>query len=149
MSDLIIRLATHKDIEVVSRLWESMVLEKSPENKPDRNGFETQISNLFNLGTYYIVVAEIKNNIVGFIDGMHYDEPETGRHQSIAPHLYVTPGMRGTDVAFRLMRYILELVREYKVTEIEFPCYVSDADFWIKKGFTIKRLLMSREVQYG
>jgi GNAT superfamily N-acetyltransferase len=82
--------------------------------------------------------------IVGFIDGIIYPEPATGKVHGVGQCFYVMPEYRKTNVGVRLYRAILKIAKEYKVSIIEFTTF--NKDFWLKKGYTEIKTTIVREL---
>ncbi len=145
MENLVIRLGNKKDVEQISKLWFQMVNELRPDWKPNINWWKKMCYALLDMKDFYsIAVAEIKGEIVGFMDGLAFPEPSTGKLHGVAQHFYILPKYRKSNVALKLYRYVLRLAQERKVEIFEFFCFSDNKDFWSKKGYKEIRTMMRR-----
>lgn len=141
-----IRIATKEDLPEISKLWEDMVLEARPEFKPDLNKWVVLGNALFDTGLYHVVVFEEDNKIVGFIDGMMFDEPSTGEKHGVAQHFYVIPEYRKTLVSVELYEEIMYLAVKNGSEALELFCFPEMEEYWKGKGFNKERILMRRKI---
>lgn len=140
----IIRLGTHEDVVFIAYLWEQMVKESMPEYTPNRLWWENMCRNLLSTGIYWIVVAESKGLIVGFIDGFVYPEPSTGMTHLVGQHFYLLPEYRKSGLGGRLYRTLMKIGKEKGAQKQEFFCFCADQNRWAKKGFQPIRTMMRR-----
>jgi len=144
---MIVREGSKSDIEQVSRLWLQMIVELSPSLTPNVEWWKEIANNLFNAGIYYLIVAEEEGILKGFIDGMLFPEPSTGRVHGVGQHMYVRPNYRKAIVAPRLYRKLIKVLRNNGATVLELFCFNNERAFWEKKGYRPLRQLMRREVK--
>jgi len=138
-----IRIATKKDLYEVSKLWIEMSKELVPEREPNVEQWIEMCSNLFDAGMYYLVVYEVRE-ILGFVDGMVFDEPSTGQKHATAQHYYVLPEYRKTKIASLLYNKAIEIGIEKKATAVGIYCLPEMEQFWNDKGFKKKQIVMER-----
>lgn len=139
-----IRAGGIDDIEAVSKLWAQMVVELAPDYSPRIDWWCEMAYRLFSTGVYCQFVAEEDGIIIGFIDGLVYPEPATGRMHGVGQHLYVIPAMRNTSVASRLYRRAMKEASKKSIDIVEFFCFDSEQQMWAKKGYRPVRTLMRR-----
>ena len=141
-----IRPGTKEDLPTVSMLWKDMVAEARKEWAPDEKKWASMGASLFDAGIYFLVVYEIEDEIVGFVDGISFDEPSTGKKHGVAQHFYVDPAYRGTEVSAKLYEEILYLAVKEDVEMLELFCFPEMQKFWEKRGFKKERILMRRPI---
>lgn len=144
---MIVRPGDKTDIEQVSRLWLQMVAELSPSSTPNIDWWKEIAGNLFDTKVYYLVVAEEDGFLKGFIDGILYPEPATGKLHGVGQHMYVRPGYRRSITAPRMYRKLIKALRENGATVLELFCFNEEKTLWEKKGYKPLRQLMRREVK--
>jgi ribosomal protein S18 acetylase RimI-like enzyme len=145
MDSMIIRSGKIEDIAQISYLWLQMINETKLGNNPNVEWWKTMCSNLINMkDLYFLVIAEIKDKIIGFIDGIIYSEPSTGKIHGIAQNFYVLPEYRQTNTSSKLYRYILKIGKQKGVQIVEFFC--SNPEYWAKKGYKDAKVMLRREL---
>jgi GNAT superfamily N-acetyltransferase len=138
-----IALATAGDLEEISGLWLSMVLELAPTYEPRRDWWLKMSENLMNSGIYHIHIAR-ENHIIGFMDYFIFPEPSTGKIHAVGQHLYLRPVYRGGDTASKLYRFCIRDARKLDATVFEFCCFQNDIQKWEKKRYEPTRTMMRR-----
>lgn len=136
-----IRLATKKDIKDVSVLWEKMVLSMRPDWNPNKDLWETMCNTLMDSGFYSILVAESENSIIGFIDGMIFTEPSTGKTHGVGQHFFILPEYRGR-VGGELYREMVSLALKKGAEVLEFFCFPEELPFWRRHGYQPARVMV-------
>lgn len=141
-----IKYATTKDIPEIVDLWEKMVYELTgPDATPNKEWWAAQAIKLLEMQSIYeILVAKQGKRIIGFIDYFIYPEPATGMLHGVGQHFYVTPEHRGSNIASRLYRKTLTVMKKKSVDVMELFCFDSEKDMWQRKGFMPRRTLMRR-----
>jgi GNAT superfamily N-acetyltransferase len=141
-----IRVATKEDAHQISILWKDMVMEARPNWNPNAYDWQKMCEDLLCSGIYHIVVFEHNKTIVGFIDGMIFPEPSTGKKHGVAQHFYVVPEHRGTGVSGKLYEEILFVAMQNGATILELFCFPEMEKYWQDRGFETKRLMMRRPI---
>jgi GNAT superfamily N-acetyltransferase len=132
---VIIRRALVTDVFELSRLWKGFALESSSELKPNLQMWRDYITGLMNYQGYLMFVAEVDDEIVGFIDYVIQPEPGKGVWIAIINFFYVLPEFRNTEVSGKLWKACIESARENKIQEFSSICFPSRLEFWKKHGF--------------
>lgn len=145
---MIVRKATPDDIERVSILWEQMVKEMRPDFTPNRQWWMQMCQSFMSNGfiEYELIVAEDNDKIIGFIDGMMFPEPSTGKVHGTGQHFYILPEYRKTMVAAKLYRQIISIAIKKGIDAVEFFCFPESIKFWKKRGYNLTRCMMRRTV---
>lgn len=142
---MVIKLADENDIEEISKLWLDMVKELYPDNSPDKQTWQDYCNRLMDTGLYQIMIAVENNAIVGFLDGLRFLEPSTGKEHAVAQLMYIKPEHRSTKVSFRLHRQMYKLFKSYGIKIFDFFCHKDNVYYWQKKGYSLTRVMMRRE----
>ena len=145
---MIIRTATKEDAYKVSCLWEQMVNESRPKFTPNREWWEKMFVSLMDtpILQYNVVVAEYEGAIVGFIDGLIFPEPSTGKIHGVGKHFFVLPEHRKSTIAGRLYVDIVGIALKSGAEVLEFFCFPKGINFWEKRGYGLSQCMMQREV---
>lgn len=146
---MIYREATIDDIEAIADLWEAMVIEMRPGWSPDKELWADMAKALVSMDglSYTIIVSETEDNeIVGFVDGMIFQEPSTGKRHGVGQHFYVVPFYRKSHVGAKLYESIISEALRNDAEILEFFCFPEDLEFWGKRGFKQVRCLVRREI---
>jgi len=141
---MIVRSGNKEDIKQVGRLWLQMIAELSPSLTPNVEWWKEMANNLFDAGAYYLVVAEEDGVLKGFIDGMLFPEPSTGKIHGVGQHMYVRPNYRNTFIAARLYKKLVRALQDNGATILELFCFDNEKPLWEKKGYKPLRQLMRR-----
>lgn len=136
-----IRLATENDLPAASALWEQMVLSMRPEWTPNRTLWESMAKTMLNSGLYSLLIAEKDNVIVGFIDGMIFTEPSTGKVHGVGQHFFILPEYRGR-LGGELYRGMVSLALKKGAEVLEFFCFPEELSFWRRHGFGPARVMV-------
>ena len=146
---MIIRHATKDDAYEVSLLWEKMVKEMRPEFTPNRGWWEKMMIALIESPTvqYTVIVAERQGEIIGFIDGLIFPEPSTGKIHGVGQHFFILPKYRHSSIAGRLYGSIVGHALKKKAEVLEFFCSPENIQFWNKRGYGLMRCVMRKETQ--
>lgn len=140
-----IRAAIESDLKEIALLWKQMVLEKKPSWIPDVNIWLIMAKQLMASGIYTILVGIVDGKIVGFVDGMIFVEPSTGKKHGVGQHFYVIPEHRGYIGGQLYKEIVYEAVKK-DVEVLEFFSFPEEVKTWFDRGFSIARCLMRREI---
>jgi GNAT superfamily N-acetyltransferase len=132
---MIIRRALVTDIFELSRLWAGFVHESEPTMAPDLVMWRNFIVGLMGYQGYFMFVAELDNELIGFIDYAMQPEPGKGIWIAAINYFYVLPDFRDTEVSGKLWRAAIESARENKAKEFSSICFPDRLGFWEKHGF--------------
>ena len=146
---MIIRQATIADASAISLLWEQMVKEVYPKFTPNRKWWEKMMVALIEspMVQYTVVVAEQQSEIIGFIDGLVFPEPSTGKIHGVGQHFFILPEYRHSSIAGRLYGSIVGHALKKKAEVLEFFCSPENIQFWNKRGYGLMRCVMRKETQ--
>ncbi len=140
-----IRPATADDLSEIAILWKQMVLEKRPSWFPDVNIWMLMAKQLMATDIYTLLVGVVDGKIVGFVDGMIFVEPSTGKKHGVGQHFYVIPDHRGMIGGLLYKEIVYEAVKN-NVEILEFFSFPEEVNSWFKRGYSIARCLMRREI---
>lgn len=146
MKDFTIRQATKDDIPKIVELWEQMVNEARGQWLPNKDIWAAMAVQLMQSGMYHLLVAEEKGEMIGFIDGMMFNEPSTGKMHGVGQHFFIKPEHRKSMVGGELYREIMVIALSKGAEILEFFCFPEMIKEWVKRGFFPARILMRREV---
>jgi GNAT superfamily N-acetyltransferase len=138
---MLIRPAGKYDLVAISVLWEKMAREEhGDEIRPDRTAWLSIINCRFECDPYFFVyLAEIVTDnvtdVVGFIMGHVFYEPDDSEIHGLSHHIYVCPEYRNTGVSIGLYHTLAKEMRKKGVKVMSLNCIPSKTDFWAKKGF--------------
>jgi len=135
-----------KDIEDIAPLWLLMVNEVDPEATPNIDWWLDLTSRLKRSGNYVVITAEKDNKIVGFCDGLIFNDPLSGKKTGMGQHFYILPEYRETATAEKLYRDCDAKLIEIGAKAIELQCYKEKERFWTKAGYKPIRIIMRRSV---
>jgi hypothetical protein len=138
-----IRQGTEQDIEAVSALWESLVLETVPDSRPDVEEWKRITYQSMENPQFHLFIAEKSGEIIGFQDGMAYRDPCISEVCVMGRHFYVKPGYRsGSTVGAQLHRAGIKQGKKYGATRFRSMVGRDSMIPWIKKGYVPTETLM-------
>lgn len=132
---MIIRRGLVTDVFELSRLWIHFVKESEPAMTPDALMWRNFIANMMRYEGYYFFVAELDNEIIGFIDYAIQPEPGKGILIAVINYFYVIPKMRDSEVSGTLWKKAIESAKQKNVKELSSICFPDRLGFWEKHGF--------------
>src|SRR4030067_2079419 len=140
-----IRKGTKEDIQAVSFLWLQMAKEKNYRNA--KIDWWREITfNLFETGVYFIFVAILDNQIIGFLDYSLCPEPATGKIQAVAGHYFVLSAYRGGKISYTLYRAAHDDAKGKGAQSLRTSCILGQEKFWQKRGFQVSETLLIKEL---
>ncbi|MCP4988366.1 MAG: GNAT family N-acetyltransferase [Colwellia sp.] len=139
-----IRKAEEKDIVEISLLWLDMVNELARDLVPNVAWWRILAKKYLQSGDYFIYVAEIDEQIIGFIDYFLFAEPATSKFHCVGQHFFVLCNYRNTNVPGYLYRKVLRESKKQGAQTHELFCFEKEKSFWEKRGFSLKRCLMRK-----
>lgn len=143
---IIIRSGKQEDIPEIVKLWVQMINEIYPDWIPDFNSQQVLIRNFFELNIYHVVVAETKDRLIGFINGLIYYEPARSRTVGLAQYFYIVPEYRKSNIALRLIKKLLKIAKEKGVQIIELQAMPGVKKNYQKIGFKTEQYVMRKVV---
>lgn len=143
-----IRLANKEDVQSVATLWLLLIEETYPEETPSVKEFFRQTFILMDHDPgYSMLVAENDDgSIIGFVDGMIYDDPLTGLVCGRGRHMYVLPQYRSTAAGIMLFRAQEQYGLERGVRVMKVNCIPSIVPLYEKLGYKPIEFLMSKKI---
>jgi GNAT superfamily N-acetyltransferase len=132
---MIIRRALVTDIFELSRLWAGMVKESEPDMTPNLDMWRNYVVGLMNYQGYFMFVAEVDNELIGFIDYAMQPEPGKGFWIAMINFFYVLPDFRDTEVSGKLWKAATESAKGNNAKEFSSICFPDRLEFWKKHGF--------------
>ena len=139
-----IRLGTESDLHKVARLWLQLVIELAPELNPNVSWWRKLAGQHIKTKNYFIYVAELGGRLIGFIDYFLFPEPATSKVHCIGQHFYILPEHRKSKVAGNLWRTAIKASKAQGAQVHELFCFEKEVEFWNKRKFHVKRLLLRR-----
>lgn len=135
-----------EDIKDITPLWLSMVNEVDPEATPNIDWWLELTKNLKESGNYIVIAAKENGKIIGFCDGLLFNDPLSGKRTGMGQHFYVLPEYRETTIAENLYRDCDSKLIEMGAETIELQCYKEKERFWKRAGYEPIRIIMRRLV---
>ena len=142
---MIIRQGMVTDIFELSRLWLQMVKELCPQFAPNVSWWRELAQKCFQGGNYFVLVAEIDNKIIGFIDWFMYPEPSTGKIHAVGQHFFVIPEERKKSISGTLYKKMMNISKKQGAQITELFCFDKEINFWKNHKFNPIRSMLRRE----
>jgi GNAT superfamily N-acetyltransferase len=144
---MIIRQGIEADLHKVSRLWREMAIEENPLYDPNSDEWRKNATNLMrNHKGYVVIVAELGNRIIGFVDYALEPISATNKLTAIGGSFYVQPEFRDGNTAKEIYEKAVEIGKSRDMKAIMLNCTESLKQYWINRGFSPYRVIMFREV---
>ena len=137
-----IRTATEEELPKVARLWLKMVQELKSEWVPNTEKWLESRVLLLASQMYYIVVADINGEFVGFLDGMAYADPERNQTVGLAVNFYLKSEYRHQGLMPLMYADMLKIAKEKGVDVIECQCHPDMLGYWEDFGFKQEKYVL-------
>ena len=135
-----------RDIKDIAPLWLLMVNEVDPEATPNIDWWFGLTKTLKESDNYVVITAEKDGKIIGFCDGLLFNDPLSGKKTGMGQHFYVLPEYRETAIAEKLYKDCDSKLIEMGAEAIELQCYKEKERFWGRAGYESIRTIMRRTV---
>lgn len=151
--DIKIREANVWDAYRITELWSKMQEEIKPINREysirEQEIFLLSLFVKIKNGWHSVVVAERDGTIIGFITtSLRYYELAPDRLVGVCDNLYILPEHRGGKTSDRLLEYVINYGKSYKMKEMEFITVYDErlVKIWQRKGFRPAQVTYMKEV---
>jgi GNAT superfamily N-acetyltransferase len=141
----IIRKIAKHDVGVLVPLWMAMVDEVNPEYRTPNPAWwmsDTMDLVMYEDG-YCGFLAEDEGVIVGFTDGIVYQDPARGAVVAWSRHTYIKPPYRHTSVTKDLFSAIYGDWRDKGARVVLFSCTDEILPLWLAHGYKIIENVMT------
>ncbi len=142
------RLANKEDIPDITEMWKAMVNELHPDYSPREDWFEGMLENVFNSPMEMVVIlAEngTADDPIGFIDGIKFPDPATGKIVGLCQYFYIYPEYRGQGIATGLLGELLRQAAKHGCEEIRITCGPAKLEEYMKRGFEPIQIILRGE----
>ena len=138
--DLVIREATHKDIEGIIEVLATIYLQ-------DVAWAERAVKKLLATENYVILMAELDDQVVGFIDYYILPSIWEKRNEATINNLFIHKDYQGKGVGSRLLEEVIKRTDEIGIVELHVGTEKKNERairLYKKHGFLMKYLLLER-----
>ena len=142
-----IRRGLLEDVPTVAGMWAKIVIGEDKNATPNEDLYIKQSERLVKIPNYYLYLAEVNGEIVGFNDGIVSVDPSNSQKYVAGRHFYVTPEHRKTGVAQALHKNSQDVARELGATVIRRYIRPDKVQFLLSKGHVIKEYVVDEYIQ--
>lgn len=146
-STVTVRRGTYHDIPEVSKMWAQIVIGEDKTATPSEVIYCDQAYKLMTIDQYYLFVAEIGGEIVGFNDGIVAVDPADGQTYIAGRHFYVKPIHRNGTVGKLLHKNSVDAARRVGAKLIRRNIRIDKAENMLSKGHTLREYVIDEYIK--